>query len=812
MLFQKGKKKEKEVTKENETVVMEKKRKHRVPKTVQDSIPYDLCFDNGVMKLSNDTYCKTYSFEDINFKDEDELTQYDISDKLGKFFNIFSPQMSIQISLFNRQIDESVVLNEVLVKPQPDNYNGLREAVNDIIKPALLEGDNNLKCEKYFTVSLKARSREDAMRAFRTLDANVKKNFQKIEDHTSMEPLSIDKKLSLLYDIYNPYSSMNFERKYQSTNGFSLEQLRKIGWSTKDIIGCPSMKFNKDYIELGDNKVARVFCITNFPESLSSDFVIDVASRDCSALTSVFLQPLDAKKITFEIRNKLTDINKDMSNAQKKASNEGYDSSLVSANLQNAQESGNEFFKEMSRNGQNNYLVTMQITLFAHSLEELEIKTENLRSTVAKYVCDVKTCIGQLEPAFNSVLPLAQMQIKMNTLVQTEQASIFLPFSYKDIIHQNGIFYGKNQGSGKIIRINKKFLTNMNKAFLGKSGSGKSVIAKWDIVQTMLTTNDDVFIIDPDNEYLKIAAMFPDDAEVIHLKPGAQYYINPLDLDISDNEDGSPIATKESFLFGLMSIAFGEHYILSPVQKSILHRCAYRLYEPYIAHLKQRSMNEGREITIDYEAAPTLVDLFDMLMNMGSPEAAEMGNTLEMLCTGDNAIFAKKTNINPKKRMIVYDVKDLGILKQIGIFICNYHAWTRTISNKYKGINTDTYIDEFHVLMSMPEALADVANMYARERKFGGSMSVITQNITPFFNSTDALRILENTSLLFLLKQGDYEKEKLAELYSLSDNEKKYLSSSPFGTGLIKVDNDVYPFENLIPKESPLYEPLNTKA
>lgn len=798
--------------KEKKIKLFGKDGKRNIPKTVQDSIPYKMCYENGVIKLDNNTYCKTYVFNDINFNDKEEVSQYEISDRWGQFLNLFSPQMNIQLTLFNRQIDESVVLNEVLIKPRPDNYNGLREASNKIIQDAMLDGTNNLKCEKYFTVSFKAHSLSEAMKMFRSIDHSIQRTFERIDANTHIEPLPIDKKLSMLYDIYNPYDSLSFERKYQNSSGFSLESLKKAGWKTKDAIGCPMLKFEKNHIELGDGKVARVFYITNFPEVLSSDFVTDIAKRDCSAITSLYFKPLDTREITKKLKFKLTDINRNLTNAQKEASRSGYSAELVSVDLQRIQESGTEFLRDMARNGQKNFLLTMQVILFANDLAELDEKTENLQSTVAKYVCDVRSCRGQEEMAFNSALPFANMKIEVDSLVQTDSASIFIPFSSRDIIQKDGIYLGRNQVSDNIIRVNKNYLVNMNKAFLGTSGSGKSTQAKWEIVQTMLGTNDDVLIIDPDNEYLKIAAMFPDDSEVIRFKPGAQYYINPLDLDISDEEDGSPISTKSSFIYGLMATIFGENYVLSPVQKSILNKCTTKLYEPYIEHLKQRSLEEGREITIDYEAAPTLVELYDMLMNMGIPEAVEMGTTLEMYCTGDNAIFAKRTNINPKKRMIVYDVKDLGILKDLGIYICNYNAWMKTIQNKRLKKNTNIYIDEFHVFMRMPEALADVANMYARARKFGGSMAVITQNVSQFFQREDALRILNNASMLFLLKQGDYEREKLAELFNLSDNEKMYMSNSPCGTGIIRIDENIYPFENIIPQDSELYEPLNTKV
>lgn len=782
--------------------------KPKIARTCQQSIPYIQCYNNGVIEVEQNKFSKSYKFEDINFKDNEPYEQDETKDKWGTIMNLFSPQMDISVSIFNRSVDQKTVYNDLLIKPEHDNYNGLREAANEILRNAA-SGSNNLITEKYLTISFKAKKIEDMVRTFARMDKDLKKSFASLDTHTNLTPLKLAERLSILYDLYNPYNGTSFERKYTENSTFSLENMKKAGLKTKDIIGCPNLKFDKDHIELGDGKFARTFYIVNFPPELSSDFVCDIASQECSSLTTIHIKPLNPKKAGQDVKNKSTDINKDVVDAQKTASRDGYGADLISVDLQDAKDDTQEFIRNMSSSNQKPFLLTFQITLFANSMEELEDYTDALQETAAKYICDARIYRGQMELAFNSCLPFANNKTTIDRLLLTDSIAIFLPFSVRDVTQKNGLYFGTNQVSHNLIRINQNMMsTNMNKAFLGISGSGKSMQAKSYVNMQMLCTKNDISIIDPNNEWLTLAALYHDDAEVIHLKAGSTTHINPLDLDISDT-DNDPVAKKCEFMHGFMSIIYGDNFVLSPTQKSIINRCVAKLYEPYIRSLKERNL------TIDRNAAPTLVDLYDLLMDESiknqDPEANQMATALEMHCSGPNAIFAHKTNINPTKRLLIYNIKELQTLKALAAYVCTFDTELRMFKNASYGKYTDLYIDEFQVLMEEPSALNNIAMLSTQVRKFGGSIGVITQNISNFFESTAALKILNNTAILTLMNQGDYEREKLADIFNLSDGEKKYITNAPAGTGIVKVDDAFYPFENIIPEDSVFYRAMSTK-
>lgn len=792
------------------------KASQKIRKTVQQSIPYVAAYPNGVIEVRPNVYSKMYQFSDINFTDATDEDQWSMKEQWGKLLCLFTPDMNVELSIFNRIVDEGKVYNEVLLKPKPDSYNELREAANQIIKAGMQEGRNNLESEKYLTVSFASNSIKEAFNTFQKLETKLTREFSKINENMTVTPVTISQRLSILFDIYNPYSEVSFDRKFgiTKTNGFDLQNLAKAGLSSKDAIGPTEISFKPKMTELGE-KFARTVYIDNLPSKLTSDFLCDIANQECSALTSVYFKQLNSKKANTIIQNKMMDISREMMNKQSNASQNGVSAALVSPLLQQAHLDATEFLEEMMNDDQKCFLVTIAMTLFANSEEELDYYEETLKGVAARYVCDIKLFKNQQEIAFDTVLPLADNQIYVDRMMHTESASILIPFSSQELSQEHGQYYGQNAVSKRVLCINKFAFKNANAMFLGSPGSGKSMQAKWEICMSMLGTDDDIYVIDPEDEYKDVANLFPSDAEVIDLKPGATKWINPMDLDIDDTEtDGAdPIATKNSFIYGLMTTVYGDNFVLNPRQKSILNRCTTELYKPYIKHLETKSAAEGVRVTYDYAAAPTLPDLYEKLMEQDDPDAVQMAIALEMHCQGPNAIFAHKTNINPKKRMLIYSVKSLGEdIKLLGLYTCLNHAWNRMICNQKLGKGTDVYIDEFHLFLGIQSVLERVLSMYKRARKFGGAMRGITQNITDLFSSQDSLKILTACEFVVMMNQKTYERELLANQYNLSASEQSYITNSPSGTGLIYAGKNIYPFENPIPKDSLFYKALSTNC
>ena len=74
---------------------------------------------------------------------------------------------------------------------------------------------------------------------------------------------------------------------------------------------------------------------------------------------------------------------------------------------------------------------------------------------------------------------------------------------------------------------------------------------------------------------------------------------------------------------------------------------------------------------------------------------------LEIYIEGSLSVFSAKTNVDITKRLVIYDIKDLGKqLKTMGMLIVLDQVWNRITENRERGVRTWLYIDEMQLLFT----------------------------------------------------------------------------------------------------------------
>ena len=176
-------------------------------------------------------------------------------------------------------------------------------------------------------------------------------------------------------------------------------------------------------------------------------------------------------------------------------------------------------------------------------------------------MCAIEKLYSQQEEGFNSVLPLARNELAVNRMMKTETAALFIPFNSQEVNQKNGMCYGQNALSKNLIMINRtgKEMKNPNGLILGLPGSGKSMLAKFEMLSVLLTKdkNNEVYVLDPESEYVALArALEGIGSSIVHLEPGCGVHINPFDMDIdyaaSEDGKGDPISLKSDYICCLL--------------------------------------------------------------------------------------------------------------------------------------------------------------------------------------------------------------------------------------------------------------------
>lgn len=77
--------------------------------------------------------------------------------------------------------------------------------------------------------------------------------------------------------------------------------------------------------------------------------------------------------------------------------------------------------------------------------------------------------------------------------------------------------------------------------------------------------------------------------------------------------------------------------------------------------------------------------------------------------------------------------------------------------------------------------------------------------------SDTARLMLANSEFLILLNQAATDRDELASLLNISENQLSYITNVGAGKGLIRCSGNLVPFKNSFPKNTKLYRLMTTK-
>lgn len=763
-----------------------RKVKTKIPRTVQQSIPYLKVLDNGLFEVVKGLYSKTIRFQDVNYLTARQDDQEDIFVKYGAFLNYFSPSTQLQVTIFNRTMDKAKLESNILIKSRKDGLDEFREEYNGMLRDKITEGRNDIIKEKYITISIPAKNEGEAKGSFISLENETINNLRSMGSQASI--LSTKERLELMHDFYRPGHEGEFN--------IDLSTLRKQGITTKDVIAPDSFEFKRNYFRMGE-KYGRALFVSKLPTFLTDKFISELADFSFNMIMTINIKGIAPDEALKRVKRQITGMEQDKIEQQKKASKAGYDPEMINHELRLSLREAEELLDDLQSKNQKMFLVNIIIIHLADSLEELDRNTDSINSVARKHLCQTAVLNYQQEDALASALPLGIQRLKITRTLTTESTAIFMPFTSQELIQKDGMYYGLNAVSRNLIMLNRINLKNANGFILGTPGSGKSFSAKREMINVLLNTLDDVIIIDPEREYTPLVENFG--GEIIQISTSSKNNLNPLDLNMNYSDEDDPLLLKSEFILSLFECIIGGNTGLSAKEKTIIDRCVKKTYTEYLQDFDANKM-------------PTLLDFQHKLETQPEGEAKALALELELYTKGSLSTFAKKTNINVNNRLVAFDIKDLGKqLKTMGMLIVLDTVWNRITQNRLAGKKTWLYIDEIYLLFANEYSANFLFELYKRARKWGGIPTGITQNVEDLLSSELARRMLSNSDFIMMLNQAPMDRAELAKLLSLSDTQIGYVTNSEPGNGLLFAGNSIIPFRDEFPRNTKLYQMMTTK-
>ncbi len=783
-----------------------------VPKTVQASIPYKAVYTNGIIETEDGVFTKTYQLTDANFKNTSDATQDMMFEAYMRLINYFSLDVRPQFIIMNKAIDKEQFKENTLYHDQNDGNDHLRHDLNNVLLSKISEGQSNITQTKYLTVAIKADNIELANITYGRVDSEISSFIKPIND-VSTKPMTLQERLETLYNIYNQDTDVPFFKKMNidgvESRTYDLNWMMQLGLTTKDIVGPTSFEFKPNYFKMGET-YGRSMYLRTIPTRLSTNIFTDLADVPCNALISVNFEPMQQDKAVTMVRNQVLNITKNMSDSAMRNAQRGLSEAFVPIDMKQDGQDAETVYQDLTQKDQKAILMTVVVTVFAETMEDLDKYSKMVQNNARKNLCDLSNLTLQQERGLNTCLPLANTKVWANRFMTTESAALFIPFESQELIQPHGLYYGVNDVSRNLIMINRLKGQNSNALILGMPGSGKSMTAKIEMTQAYLSSEkNEIFVIDPQNEYGPLCEQF--NGQVIKISPSSQTHLNPFDLDITcEKTDEDPLTVKSDYIASICESAIGRHSELNPVQASIIDRCVRSIYGPYLEHM-EKLRNEGSTITCDRSASPTLKDFYNELIKQSEPEAEYLRIALEKYCVGSYNTFAYRTNVDPNNRFIVYDISSIGTgMSEMGMQICLNDIWARTIANKKRGVRTWIYIDELYILTQSVSCSKFLMYMFKQLRKYGGAPTGITQNTEDLNVNREARGILNNCDFVVMLNQSNEDRRILQEIYHISDALLSYITTADSGCGLIHVGKATIPFANIFPNDNELYKIIST--
>ena len=565
--------------------------------------------------------------------------------------------------------------------------------------------------------------------------------------------------------------ALDIAAQQRAKEAAEVEALFLKGVNTlRDLIAPSSLEFQVDHFRLG-TKYGRTLYVYGYPREIYTGWLSNVINMDEVLDISMFIYPVDTQVVMQNLRKKVTQLEASMTiNHEKgKTRDPGLEAALADAE---------ELRDELQIGRQKFFRYGLYITLYADSMDELTFVQNKIETLFGQQLVFSKVASSQQEQGLNSTVPHMMDQLQIRRNMNTGAISTSFPFTSADLTQEKGILYGINMHNNGLVIFDRFSLENANMVVFAKSGAGKSFTVKLEAIRSMMT-GADVLIIDPENEYQKLSDAVG--GSYIRLSLSSDVRVNPFDLPkVVDTEDADDaLRANLVTLHGLLRLMLGGataqnvNVTLSPEEEADLDQALMDTY----ARLGITS-----DPLTHHSIPPTMADLYDTLLHMGGTGPA-LAQRLRKYTTGTFAgIFSQQSNIDINNSMVVFNIRDLeDELRPVAMYIVLSHIWNITRSRKRKRM---LIVDEAWQLMKYEDSANFLFSLAKRARKYYLGITTITQDVEDFMGSKMGRAIVANSSMQLLLKQSSSAVDVLSNVFKLTEEEKKRLSSFPVGQGL----------------------------
>lgn len=775
---------------------------YELPKSTKEALQIDEVFKDGTFRVEPQAddalYDRCYIFEDINYITKDFDERNHVLHVLMDYFKSMTSQQKFFIA--SEQMDLNEFVSEIFKPVNKEQYPEFADEIGRFIYQKIEEGNKDINRTLYLVCTVRADSYESAKLYFNTLEVDFENLFPMLG--SSIYKLGAIERLSLIQRIFNLNQSVvPLDERYTGNDA----------WRTVISPMAIDSSQGSDFLQI-EKRYCCTLCAMNYDRKIDDEKVIyNLADNNFPVYLTIDLEPIPRKLLVDRLETAHSNNEAQMAKERDRNNRNNQWGVGPSYKTQHKNDDLELLLEKIDANDEICLYIGFLCMTYADSYDELLSQTDILirKATDAGYV--LKPIFHQQIKALNTVLPIGGRHVNNMRTFLSSSATCFNPFRSKDIKDEGGAIIGINTQTKQLIRINRKKLKSPHAIVVGHTGGGKSMFVKVvEVIQTLLLTDDDIIVIDPQNEFQKLC--IEHGGSYFDLTPQCEIYLNPFEVpqyicDMDDDiERNKFIAAQSDYANSFVSATIKSNEYNSDYE-DVVYDAVHSMYREYFAN--------G-----DYSYQPTLITLTEYLTKLAEATSIRFEkqqavfkilDALKKYTEGVYNMFSKESTVKIDNRFIGFGIKKIPTDAWEPVMVTVMHFVSQRMEyNQNRNVAGHLIVDETQVLCNKGRSAQQLLYAIETYRKVGGIVTLIIQNLKRALENPDLRDMFSNCPFKVFFDQGGIDAQALAEIQTFSSMEYKALTEATAGKGVLCKEDEVIIFDAVIDKNNPLYDRIST--
>ena len=603
------------------------------------------------------------------------------------------------------------------------------------------------------------------------------------------------------------------KKKNTATGSVELKETSDLNEHILNIITPSGIDYDSTHANIGEN-VGKIYCISRYPaENIKYGWLAALCQLE-GTITSIEFRRTDADNLIDVYNKRIAQLKGDRTTAKVES-----DKQLIDKAIKDLEGLIQKIAVQKEPVGYVNIMLYIRHT----DGRMLEDRIKRVSGAVAVAQCKLLNLKYKQLQAMKCMAPYgipSQQVARMGE--RNMPISTFLggfPMANAGINDPGGYWLGRTSRTNRVVILNQWIRSNdrvnSNWFISGLPSSGKSTAIKK--IQTCeYSFGTKIITLDPEEEYVDLAAHPDINGDVIDCAGGSTGRINPLQVkyspritedDLNDGENLndymvydeemgiSDLALHIQNLRVFFKLYFGAESFDAGI-KTALEECIIEVYRDF-------------HITWDTEIAflqpedyPVIRDLYNKVEEKSKkPDLSQykqsvydrLKDLLYSIAYGaDQFIWNGPTTINPQSDFIVLNCSKLLELdenvKRAQFF--NLTSWAWHEMSKDRSQKVIFGIDEGYLFVDpdYPDLMKFVRNVSKRDRKYEAGLMFITHSAVDVLDPAVkrfGQAIIDNSCYRFIMGTDGKNLQETVDLFNLTEGEQTILASKSRGVGIL---------------------------